>query len=540
LKVENTQFETNGRFLEVINPVGVSYGDLLTGLTGGTYQLDTEQDFKRQSNGDFDETEVDNITLTVDYAMGDFTLTSITGSVEYDYFQQCDCDFTGVNVFQTSGNEAYEQFSQELRLTSPTGETLEYIVGAYYSEYDIDNDELLGFDSNSAAGPAGVSTILNTGNTRLYTSESEQWSVFGQVTWNISETVRLTLGGRYSDEDKEGTRSVNVVSLEGDQGPFDRTIYPNGDATDPAILAAAATYAGAFGIDTVQLAGHDLSGKRSESKFTPAVNMQWDATDEAMVYASYTEGFKAGGFDARSNSNQVFEFDEELATSYEIGTKMSLDDGAAELNIAAYYTSYEDLQVSQFDGRLGFDVSNAGEATIYGIEIDGRWQLTDALYLSGAVGVLDFEFDEFAGSACNFSEKLAGAVGTCDRKGETREFAPELTANLGAAYYIDVSDNVDLTLGLDLSYSDDYFTAANLDPSTVQDSYVKVNARVALESSDAIWSVALLAENLTDEEISTFGGDVPLAGTLTGNTGNASYAFYEAPRNVAVKVRYNF
>jgi len=535
LKVENTQFETDGRFLEVVNPVGVSYGAVLSGLTGGAYQLETEQDFKRQSNGDFDETEVDNITLTVDYAIGDFTLTSITGSVEYDYFQQCDCDFTGVEVFQTAGSESYEQFSQELRLTSPTGETLEYIVGAYYSDYDIDNDELLAFGDNSIAG--AVVPIPGTGNTRLYTTESEQWSVFGQVTWNISDVLRLTLGGRYSEEDKEGTRSVNVVDLGSDTGPYTRTNYPvSDDAT------AAGIYKAVFGIDTEQTTGHNLAGKRTESKFTPAVNVQWDATDETMLYASYTEGFKAGGFDARSNVNTNFEFEEELAESFELGAKMSLDDGAAELNVAIYRTEYTDLQTSQFDGVLGFNVTNAGEATIQGIELDGRWQITDALYLNGAVGVLDFEFDKFEGSQCFFGEvpdSPAGA-GLCDRTGDTREFAPELTANLGAAYYVDISDDIDLTLGVDLSYSDDYFASPTLDPNLEQDAYVKVNARVALESSDAIWSVALLAENITDEEITTFGGNVPLAGTLTGGAGNAYYAFYEAPRNVALKVRYNF
>jgi outer membrane receptor protein involved in Fe transport len=551
LKVENTQFETDGRFLEVVNPVGESYGAQLAALTGGAYQLETEQDFKRQSNGDFDETEVDNITLTIDYAMGDFTLTSITGSVEYDYFQQCDCDFTGANVFQTSGNEKYEQFSQELRLTSPQGETLEYIVGAYYSEYDIDNDELLAFDSESIVGnipvdlsnpTTFVSQIPGTGNTRLYTTESEQWSVFGQVTWNLSDVLRLTVGGRYSEEDKEGTRRVDIVDLLGDTGPFDRTIYPEYSPLD---YPFAADVYGGLGIETEQGTGHNRAEKRTESKFTPAVNVQWDATDETMLYASYTEGFKAGGFDARSNIQANFEFEEELAESYELGAKMSLDDGAAELNIAIYRTEYTDLQTSQFDGVLGFNVTNAGEATIQGVELDGRWQITESLYLNGAVGILDFEFDKFEGSQCAFGEAPNSPISTpdvplCDRTGETREFAPDLTANLGAAYYVDVSDDVDLTLGIDLSYSDDYFASPTLDSNLEQDAYVKVNARVALESSDAIWSVALLAENITDEDITTFGGNVPLATTLTGGAGNAYYAFYEAPRNVALKVRYNF
>jgi outer membrane receptor protein involved in Fe transport len=304
--------------------------------------------------------------------------------------------------------------------------------------------------------------------------------------------------------------------------------------------------------------------------------VQWDATDETMLYASYTEGFKAGGFDARSNVQDNFEFEEESATSFELGAKMSLDDGAAELNIAVYRTEYDDLQTSQFDGNLGFNVTNAGVATTQGIELDGRWQATESLYLTGAIGYLDFEWDKFEDSQCYFGETPSSpsndlsVISTqqarlCDRTGDTREMSPELTANIGADYSIDVSDDVGVVFGINLAYTDDYFTSPTLDPNLVQDSYVKVNARIQLASLDGIWSVALIGENLTDEGISTFGNEAPLAssasradsgGTILNpdpdgffpvvggeefpRTATAYYSFYEAPRNVALKVRYNF
>jgi|TARA_B110000902_G_scaffold247149_1_gene302925 outer membrane receptor protein involved in Fe transport len=541
LKVENADFETVGRFSEIINPVGADYGALLGGLsaaTNGPYTLDTEQDFKRQSNGDFESTDIDNITLTIDYAIGDHTLTSVTSSVEYEFFQQCDCDFTGAEIFQTAGNERYEQFSQELRLASAGGETIDYIVGAYYSDYSVDNDELLAFGSDSIArGIPGLGVIAGTANTRLYTTDSEQWSVFGQATWNINDEWRVTVGGRFSQEEKEGTRSLTVTDLGSAVGPYDQTIFP---ASSNA--GAIGIYEAVFGIDTAQVSGHNLADDRRESFFTPSVNVQWDATDETMIYASFTEGFKAGGFDARSNSNDNFEFEEERALSFELGAKMTLADGAAELNVALYRTEYTDLQTSQFDGALGFNVTNAGESTIQGIEIDGRWQVTDALYLTGALGLLDFEFDDFKNSQCYFGETRDSPSGgnLCDRTGDTREFAPEVTANLGAAYNVDVSDDVEMVFGIDLSYSDDYFASPTLDPNLEQDAYVRVNARVELASIDNIWSVSLLGENLTDEVITTFGNEAPLAGSLTGGQGAAYYAFFEAPRNVALRLRYNF
>jgi outer membrane receptor protein involved in Fe transport len=545
LKVENAEFDTKGRFLEIVNPVGLSYAGEIDTATNGAIALDTNQDYKRQSNGDTDTTEIDNVTLTIDYDIGDFTLTSVTSSVTYDYFQQCDCDFTSAEIFQTAGSEEYDQFSQELRLASPEGETIDYIIGAYYSEYDVETDELLAFGSNSVltgfplVSPLAAS-IIDTGTRRNYETDSEQWSVFGQFTWNLADDMRLTLGGRYSEEDKTGSRVVSVVDLNGAVGPYGSANFPVN--TDTVGLTPGAVYTLGFGIDNEQFTGHNLSAKRTESKFTPAANFQWDMNDQTMLYASYTEGFKAGGFDARSNKNDNFEFDEELAESFELGAKMSLADGAAELNVALYLTEYTDLQTSQFDGQLGFNVTNAGEATIQGIELDGRWQLTDALYLTGAIGFLDFEFDEFEGSQCYFGEvsDSPSTAGLCDRTGDTREFAPELTANLGAAYMIEVSDDIGLTLGLDMSYSDEYFISPTLDPNLQQDSYVKFNGRVALESAENIWSVALLVENITDEEISTFGNEAPLAGTATDGGGTAYYSFYEAPRNVALKVRYNF
>jgi iron complex outermembrane receptor protein len=577
LKVENADFTTKGRFLEIESPVGApSYADSLASnpLSLG-YALDDKQDFKRQSNGDYDETDVDNITLTVDFALGDHTLTAITSGVQYDYFQQCDCDFIGVEIFQTAGSEEYEQFSQELRLSSPGGDTVDYIVGAYYSEYDIETDELLAFGSNSIApgfaSTGGTAAILDTGTRRNYETDSEQWSVFGQATWNISDELRLTVGGRYSEEDKTGSREVNIVSLGGATGPFDSTNFP---VFDGGIIPTPLVW-NVLGVETEQGNGHSRNEKRNESVFTPAVTVQWDVTGETMLYASYTEGFKAGGFDARSNVQDNFEFEDELATSYELGAKMSLADGAAELNVAIYRTEYDDLQTSQFDGNLGFNVTNAGVATTQGIELDGRWQATESLYLTGALGYLDFEWDKFEDSQCYFGEtpsspsndlSVPGSAQPrlCDRTGDTREMAPELTANIGADYSLDISDDIGVVFGINLSYTDDYFTSPTLDPNLVQDSYVKVNARIQLASVDG-WSIALIGENLTDEGISTFGNEAPLAsatsraaatpldgpvdpdsvfpvapGFESPRTSTAYYSFYEAPRNVALKVRYNF
>ncbi|MFT6956945.1 MAG: iron complex outermembrane receptor protein [Halieaceae bacterium] len=550
LKYENSNFDTEGRFLEIINPVEIdgspSFATVLGALTGGAVALDTEQDFKRQANGDEEQTEVDNVTFKVDYALGDHTLTAVTGWLEYDYYQQCDCDFTSASLIDTSGFESFEQLSQEFRLASPGGETIDYIVGGFYQEYDVTLDDMTIVPGDSLLGNLS-SSLLATAARRGYETESDLWSVFAQFTWNVNDEWRVTLGGRYSDEQKTGARKIEIVDVTDPSPVTDISGQPL-----TASPVAPFVYAGGFLIANEQAGGHNLSGSRDETEFTPAINVQWDVTGETMLYVAVTDGFKAGGFDARSNGTSSFEFEGENAIAYELGAKMSLLDGAAELNVALYRTEYSDLQTSQFDGVLGFNVTNAGEATTQGIELDGRWQATENLLLSGSMGWLDFEFDEFPNSQCFFGEtptiNIDGAD-LCDRGGDTREFAPELTFNLSADYFLPVGDSMELAFGLDLSYSDDYFVSPTLDPNLEQDAYTKLGGRIALLSLDGAWQVSILLENITDEEILTFGNQAPTSTTLSGafnaqvgapGVATAYYGFYEAPFNVALQARYNF
>ncbi len=214
-----------------------------------------------------------------------------------------------------------------------------------------------------------------------------------------------------------------------------------------------------------------------------------------------------------------------------------------ELNIALYQTSYDNLQTSQFDGRLGFNVTNAGESSISGLELDGRWRLGDYWLLAGSLAWLDFEYDSFPNAQCYFdSPAQSGPGALCDLSGQTREFAPELVFNLSASYDRPIGGNTIMRLAADAHYSDDYFIAQTLDPNLRQKAYVRVNARAGLA-----WQVfggemetALLIKNLTDESIATFGNSVPLASTLTGGNANAYYAFYEQPQSVALSLRYRY
>ena len=145
--------------------------------------------------------------------MGENTLTFITGFVEYEIEERCDCDFIAGSIFTTLANEEYEQFSQEIRLTSPAGNNMECRGGAFYQTGDLDYADNIIIPSDTVlqvlAGGA-LASITNTSVHRDYFADSDLWAAFGQSTWNVSDTLRLTLGGRYTSEDKDASRVINI------------------------------------------------------------------------------------------------------------------------------------------------------------------------------------------------------------------------------------------------------------------------------------------------------------------------------------------
>ena len=576
LKFETASFDTVGRNNELVYSVALPTGgiDYLTALGGAVAQYnaavgaglapppvipytpsdDTANFIK--SNGVDDHTNDSQVlALNIDYVFGEHTLTFLSGYVEYDFFQLCDCDFTSAPIIDgTLTFEDFDQFSQEIRLTSPGGETVDWIAGVYYQTSSLTYDDLINVPPDGVLRALNIN-FANIDTRRHYTQDSDMWSVFAQFTWNISDTFRLTLGGRYTDEDKDATRSQTHHAGGVPLPPTDPT------GMTPNFLWAVNPLFGAFLIEPYST----ITDTRSESKFTPLVTAQWDVTGEIMLYATYVTGFKSGGFDVRSNGHPdpavvnalnvlvappvdivgVFEFQDEEATSIELGIKARLAGGRGELNAAIYDTDYEDLQTSVFDGTLGFNVANASKAGISGIEVDTRWLLTDTFSLSASIGYLDFKFDDFQFAQCYFGQSISdpGSVtgpGTCDATGKRKEYTPEWTAAITGDYVQPFGSSMEFFLAVDLIYSDDYIWSPTLDPIATQDSFTKINARVGVGKDDGTWSVALLGKNLTDEVISNFGGNATLAGALTGGTGNGYYTFVDRPQSIALQAQYNF
>ncbi len=528
---EHDKFEVLGRGIEITRDAPAvasspTFGGLLAMINGGV-TFDGQQDYRRQADAvEFSDNTVNSQTLNIEYDWNGYTLTSLTGLLGFDYWEQCDCDFTPASILSVDMAEEYDQISQELRIASPQDGDFEWIAGIFYQKYDQTFIDVMGVPANSIL-PVALAGLVppilgGTGVQRDFTQDSEAGALFGEVTWHATDTMRLTLGARYTHEEKNAAKRLNLVDLTNQYALIN-------DAN------LGAVYLGVFNADTEQSGGHDLVDTRSESAFTPSLNIAIDVSDDIMAYGKISRGFKAGGFDPRSNNIGSFEFEEESVNAYEIGYKMRLADGRGELNGTLYRMDYNDLQISQFDGAVGFNVGNAKETRVQGLEVDGRWQLGDNLLSRFGFSWLDFEYMDFTNGDCHYG-LTPNANGFCDYTGKRGVYTPEFTFNGSLEYVKSLGGGQLLVIAADGQWVDEQQVHVNLDPNGQIDAHILMSLRVALETEH--WDLALLGRNLLDEEIISYSANVPLSETLAGS--NTFYSFPRRPRTLAVEATWRF
>jgi len=539
----------------MISPtVSGDYGTLMQ-QQDANFELDS---FKQSADRDHSETDNENFVLNIETEVNGFTLTSITGYSAFEASDAQDVDFSPIDVLYRVNDQEFDQFSQEFRIASPLGETIEYIAGVYYQTADLEMSNrqdtylanLAGYrqeldialsaalaQGNFFAGgvnygaPFGVVPTLHTvatmpgvSNIRDFDQTSNTYAAFGQMTWHMNEDLVLALGLRYSLEEKEAERSLRFVQ------PGTNTTL---DSSDPSFALTSAVFDIVTGTEE-----HSVKEELREEQWTPSINLSWDVNDDVMLYSSATIGYKGGGFneagtDDPNAGGKPFGFAEEKATSFEIGGKTTLLDGAARVNFAAFYTEFEDLQVSTFTSD-GFTVGNAGTAISQGVEVDGMWRLSESLTLSGSAAYLDARYDEFAGATCTASQNaIQGASCTQDMGGKELMFSPEWSANVALDHVAALNDALELRSRLGLNFVDNQYLANDLDSIEEQSAYTTVDMRIALSNNSGDWEVALIGKNLTDQETRNFASDTPL---MTG----AHIGFYNAPRTISLSGTINF
>jgi outer membrane receptor protein involved in Fe transport len=376
-----------------------------------------------------------------------------------------------------------------------------------------------------------------------FQQDADSWSVFAEGTFHVSDSFRITAGLRYSEDEKEMSKIATSIYLND-------WLQANGYAdqvTDTPRIPVPAlnlVYKNALNL----AAAHDYTRQREEDHITGHVNFQWDMNNDAMVYLEIGNGYKAGGFDEDNGlgrevetvagiTDDLADFEDESVETVEVGAKIDLADGRGRLNIAAYMSTYEDVQVSTFDGNASFVVGNAAESEVRGIETDVLFRLTEEITLNGAFAYLDATYKSFPGAGCNLAQTLVAGRGcTQDLSGQPLQFAPEYTANVGINYGTQLSSGILLSASLDYNWSDDVIVGADLDENLIQNSFGKLNARIAIAAGDQ-WQIAVIGKNLTSEDTFMWGNDIPL-----GPQGfNGSYfKMIDPPRTVQLTARMNF
>jgi iron complex outermembrane receptor protein len=437
-----------------------------------------------------------------------WSLKSITADRTLRWAGARDADNTPLLVLHTNYRSRSEQFSQELQAVFG-GERLSGVVGLYYFDEDS-------FDRVLVA----ISNPGTSYDTQRVSLGSKAKAAFSEWTYKLTDRLSATGGIRYTDESK---------SLQG-------TLFNVSPATAPeptTLPTALCPFNGAAPTQTGCLFLSTAPFKQKFSDTTTSASVQYRWNDAAMTYASYSEGFKSGGYNQRYNAappgNAPIGFGAEKATTVEVGMKLNPMRGL-RVNAALFSTNYDDIQMTY---RLGVVplLFNAGRASIDGGELEIAWSPSSRFHLDASVGYLDSGFDRIT-SPPPFGTVSPTATANLDSR---LPFTPEWTTHVGVSYSFPLSSGWTLTPRLDSSYTASQFFDAGNSVEISQNGGVTLwSGSVALESPDSAWRIALNAQNLGDKLY-------PVAGTSSLST-SSGYAevIYARPRTLSLTASYNF
>lgn len=483
--------------------------------------------------GNGTELETSEFLLTLTYDIDDKTLTSVTSYSEYD-------NANGIAVGQTpppplflgiGQQETFEQFSQEIRIASDSSGPINFMAGLYYQRDSLTyspefNFQFLGF---LAGVFPELAPLAPFGYDVEYDQDTEVMSTFAAVDWDVTEELALSFGLRYTDVSKDIVNVNRHASFEtnslGGATPF----------PDDVVLSP-----GASGVLNGLAVAGSTQASRSDSEVLYSLGASYQLNEDMMLYAKYSKGFKAGGFDFtdRTLSAEENAYEPELAYAFEGGFKSTFADGAATLNIAAFYTDYEDLQETSWitleDGSFRSAVANAAEMTTQGIEVEAGWAVTEQLRTSLSVAYVDAQYNSFPNATCTTAQQIATPEGeTCtqDLTDTPRPFNAELSGNLSFDYELPLSEYLLLTSHLSLYYADGYSVSGSREPGLFQESYTKVSARISIGDVEDTWDISLTGKNLTDEKILMWGA---------ANADGSFVGQLEDPSFIAIKAGYRW
>jgi len=435
----------------------------------------------------------EGLSLTGEWYVNDWlTLRSITAQRRGDTATVIDFDQTPVPYLDVPAIYSDNQFSQEVQALFE-GDRWSGVAGIFY----LDSTAAGVFDT--IAGNLGVA-IAAAGSV-----DTTSWSVFGDFSYDLTDRLEISVGGRWTQDDKTGD-VYRAFFLGATRSPL------TGGTPRPVFATRT-----------------DYTASETFERFTPRLSVSYDFSDDLSGYASYSQGFKSGGWDMRGDAfltpQTVNGYDPEVVDTFEIGLKGTLAD-RIRFSSAAFYSAYEDQQItSQVVATLPATgiasiVDNVGSSTIYGAEFEATAFISENLTAFLSYGYLHAEFDEF----------ITFVTGSPVDISDTRVFqnSPEHTVYLGATWTQPLFQG-ELAVTPSLSYRSDYHLFEAADPILDQEAYTLVDLAAIWDSPNGVWSVGFNGRNLTDERYRVGGYSFPGA---TFN--NSISAFYGPPRTFSV------
>ncbi|MEW4467532.1 TonB-dependent receptor [Parasphingorhabdus sp. JC815] len=483
-------------------------GITVSSPTGSAQDPNTDRFLERSPLGD-EGNQVESIMAsgTANIALGDYTLTSITGYSWFNAkivngFDQTIPNSGGAvtnNSVYNAFPERFDQFSQELRILSPTGRTFEFIAGVYYDHSNYQLDQLQGFDILDLGGFPYFGLI----NSR-FNQKADSYSVFGQGTLNINDNLRFIGSLRYTHTDKEADFASRL-----EYGPF--PIRPISSAV----------------------------GSISEGNLDPSATIQYDIAPRVMVYATYGRGSKSGGFVSNSlgTVDSTFSFEPEKSRNYEIGLKSTLFDGKVVANVSAYDTKFKDLQVSVYQpSKSSYLTGNAASATSKGIEAALSLFLSPYFDITASGAYQDLKYNDYPGAACLASQVACDPL-TNNLAGFRPALASKFTGSVTAHAGFDISNDLKFDITGIAAGRSKYFNSDDQDPRFgVQKGYVKLDLRAQISDIEDRWHIALVGKNLTNQL--TTGSAFRLPFPITAH--ERAILYLEPTRNISFEAGFKF
>ena len=401
VSIDSSDFSSGNRTIIPLDNLGIA--DTLGALPRPAF------DQTRNPDPTFLDHESSGLNLTLDFVLNNsLTLTSVTGFREFDMDFLFNTDGTEIDVTRTNFVYESEQLSEELRLAGDS-ENFRWLAGAYY--LDEEKKGALGLQrwTNNRTAVSPFTIILPNDD------EGEAYALFFDGTWGFSDKVSLSLGGRYSDEEKS-----DITSFANRPGTITLT-----DASQP-------------GLFVIRNATADWDD------FSPRAVLEFSPDDDHLYYVSVSKGFKSGGWNAFGGQPA---FEPEELWAYEVGAKTDLNNRTLRLNGALFYYDYSDLQVNTFQNGVAI-TTNAAEATVTGFEGDLVARASEEVEFRLTYTFLDTEYDNFISPF--------GGLGPQDLSGNELRNAPEHKLNGGVTYTADLGDGA-IVLGAQVTYQSEVF-----------------------------------------------------------------------------------